>query len=276
MGNRMEYKDYYGILGLDRKASQEEIKKAFRKLARKYHPDVNGGDKMASKKFQEINEAHEVLSDPEKRQKYDRLGSQWQHYQRAGGGPEDFNWGEWQSAPDQGHTYRTVSPEEWASNLNINLTGAFYTVRAFLPGMIERGNGILIFVSSGAATHPVPGWSAYCAAKSGLDHLVRNLAAEIDQRGLAIRVHTLYPGVADTSMQEEIRRVDSYETIAKFDDFENRIERMEAEADLINYGRKPTLEEAFEKLYDDEIEKELDALKSIKKENADIREHSRK
>ena len=76
--------------------------------------------------------------------------------------------------------------------------------------------------------------------------------------------------------QEEIRRVDSYETIAKFDDFENRIERMEAEADLINYGRKPTLEEAFEKLYDDEIEMELDALKSIKKEDADIREHSRK
>ena len=69
--------------------------------------------------------------------------------------------------------------------------------------------------------------------------------------------------------QEEIRRVDSYETMAKFDDLENRIERMEAEADLVNYGRKPTLEEAFEKLYDDDIEKELDALKSIKKENAD-------
>ncbi|NDY71315.1 J domain-containing protein [Desulfobacter hydrogenophilus] len=109
----MEYKDYYSLLGLDRKASQEEIKKAFRKLARKYHPDVNGGDKMASKKFQEINEAHEVLSDPEKRQKYDRLGSQWQQYQQAGGGPEDFNWGEWQSSPDQGHTYRKVSPEEF-------------------------------------------------------------------------------------------------------------------------------------------------------------------
>ncbi len=76
--------------------------------------------------------------------------------------------------------------------------------------------------------------------------------------------------------QEEIRRVDGYETIAKFDDLENRIERMEAEADLVNYGRKPTLEEAFEKLYDEGIEKELDALKSIKKEDADTREHSRK
>jgi len=70
--------------------------------------------------------------------------------------------------------------------------------------------------------------------------------------------------------------VDSYETIAKFDDFENRIERMEAEADLINYGRKPTLEEAFEKLYDDEIEKELDALKSTRKKDANIKEPSQK
>ena len=109
----MEYKDYYSILGLDRKASQQEIKKAYRKLARKYHPDVNQGDKGSADKFQEINEAHEVLSDPEKRQKYDQLGSEWQHHQRTGGGREDFNWGQWQSAPDQNYTHRTVSPEEF-------------------------------------------------------------------------------------------------------------------------------------------------------------------
>jgi curved DNA-binding protein len=98
---------------MDRKASQDEIKKAFRKLARKYHPDVNGGDKKAAEKFQEINEAHEVLSDPEKRQKYDQLGSQWQHHQGTGGGSEDFNWSEWQSSPNQSYAYRTVSPEEY-------------------------------------------------------------------------------------------------------------------------------------------------------------------
>lgn len=109
----MEYKDYYSILGLDRKANQKEIKKAFRKLARKYHPDVNGGDKMAADKFREINEANEVLSDPEKRKKYDQFGSNWQHHQGSGGKPEDFNWREWQSAPNQSHTYRTVSPEEY-------------------------------------------------------------------------------------------------------------------------------------------------------------------
>jgi curved DNA-binding protein len=109
----MEYKDYYSILGLDRKASQKEIKKAFRKLARKYHPDVNGGDKTAAEKFREINEAHEVLSDPEKRRKYDQLGSNWQHHQGSGGRPQDFNWREWQSTPNQNYTYRTVSPEEY-------------------------------------------------------------------------------------------------------------------------------------------------------------------
>ena len=109
----MEYKDYYSILGVDRKAGQDEIKKAFRKLARKYHPDVNQGDKASVEKFKEINEAHEVLSDSEKRQKYDEIGAQWQHYQREGGQPEGFNWSQWQSRPNQEYTYRTVSPEEF-------------------------------------------------------------------------------------------------------------------------------------------------------------------
>src|SRR5437764_6713643 len=74
----MEYKDYYKILNISRGASAEEIKKAFRKLARKYHPDVNPGDKKSEEKFKEINEAYEVLSDPDKRRKYDTLGPNWQ------------------------------------------------------------------------------------------------------------------------------------------------------------------------------------------------------
>ena len=74
----MDYKDYYKVLGVARGASSEEIKKAFRKLARKYHPDVNPGDKKAEAKFKEINEAYEVLSDPDKRKKYDTLGPNWQ------------------------------------------------------------------------------------------------------------------------------------------------------------------------------------------------------
>ena len=75
----MEYIDYYKTLDLSKTASTDEIKKAYRKLARKYHPDVNPNDKEAHKKFQEINEANEVLSDPEKRKKYDKYGKDWQH-----------------------------------------------------------------------------------------------------------------------------------------------------------------------------------------------------
>ena len=70
----MKFIDYYKILGLDKSASQSDIKKAYRKLARKHHPDVNPNDREAEKKFKEINEANEVLSDPEKRKKYDKYG----------------------------------------------------------------------------------------------------------------------------------------------------------------------------------------------------------
>ncbi len=83
----MEYIDYYNILGVDKGASQEDIKKAYRKLARKLHPDLNPDDKDAQKRFQELNEANEVLSDPEKRKKYDQYGKDWKHadaFEQAG------------------------------------------------------------------------------------------------------------------------------------------------------------------------------------------------
>jgi curved DNA-binding protein len=109
----MEYKDYYKTLGVKKSASTDEIKKAYRKLARKYHPDVNPGDKAAEEKFKEINESYEVLSDEQKRQKYDQFGSQWQQYTRSGGRPEDFDWSTWSSQPGSGTYTRRVSPEEF-------------------------------------------------------------------------------------------------------------------------------------------------------------------
>ncbi len=80
----MEYKDYYKTLGVAKKATQDEIKKAYRKLAVKYHPDKNPGNKQAEDRFKEIGEAYEVLKDPDKRKKYDQLGANWKQYENAG------------------------------------------------------------------------------------------------------------------------------------------------------------------------------------------------
>ena len=104
-------KDYYEVLGVPRTASQKEISAAFRKLARKYHPDVNAGNKEAEARFKEISEAHDVLRDAKKREMYDQFGSDWAAAQAAGAqpgaGPGGFGGG-----PGQRVQYRTVSPEE--------------------------------------------------------------------------------------------------------------------------------------------------------------------
>ncbi|HEX6323535.1 MAG TPA: DnaJ C-terminal domain-containing protein [Vicinamibacterales bacterium] len=119
----MEFKDYYQTLGLTKTATEKEIKQAYRKLARKFHPDVNPGDKASEAKFKEINEAYEVLGDPDKRRKYDELGANWRLYEQAqqqgyaggspfgGGGP--FGGGAWNINVGGGQgSYRTMTPEE--------------------------------------------------------------------------------------------------------------------------------------------------------------------
>jgi DnaJ-class molecular chaperone len=118
----MDFKDYYSTLGVAKTSTEKEIKQAYRKLARKHHPDVNPGDKSAETRFKEINEAYEVLGDPPKRKKYDELGANWRAYEQAGasggaggfdprqaGGGWNVNYGG--GAPGQSG-YRTMTQEE--------------------------------------------------------------------------------------------------------------------------------------------------------------------
>jgi curved DNA-binding protein len=121
----MEFKDYYQTLGVGKTAAEKEIKQAYRKLARKFHPDVNPGDKSAEAKFKEINEAYEVLGDPDKRKKYDELGANWRMYEQAHAGGQGWPGGAGSPFGDMGGQggawtinmggpggYRTMTEEE--------------------------------------------------------------------------------------------------------------------------------------------------------------------
>lgn len=150
-GDQMEYKNYYKILGVDKKASQKDIKKSYRKLARKYHPDVNQGDKKSEAKFKEINEANEVLSDPEKRKRYDELGANWKQYeqwQRAGGQDQEqpFEWGTYGFDPRAGRQgqaraqYQTVTEDELNNLFGGTAGGGFSSFfRTFFGGDPSMG-----------------------------------------------------------------------------------------------------------------------------------------
>jgi curved DNA-binding protein len=171
----MEFVDYYKTLGVDKNATTEDIKKAYRKLARKHHPDLNPNDKEAHKKFQQINEANEVLSDPEKRKKYDQYGKDWQHadqfekarqqgqhgfsggYTYSGEGDEDFSdffeslFGR---SAGRGRSSQTkFRGQDYNAELRLTLTDAYEThkqtltvngknVRITIPAGIENGQVI--------------------------------------------------------------------------------------------------------------------------------------
>ena len=152
----MDYKDYYKTLGVAKNATEKEIKKAYRKLARDFHPDKNPDDPQAEEKFKEINEAYEVLSDPEKRKKYDQFGSQWKNFTGSGGRPEDF----WQQygggmGGGMGGNARTVSPEELEQMFGGG-AGGFSDFFETLFGMGARGGGGFTGARPGASYAPRP------------------------------------------------------------------------------------------------------------------------
>jgi curved DNA-binding protein len=190
------YIDYYKILGIDKKATQEEVKKAYRKLARKYHPDLNPNDKNAKVNFQQINEANEVLSDPEKRKKYDQYGEEWQHageYEKAQQNRKQYTGATGTEFSDTsfegdfsdffeslfGRTVREdrsrqvrFRGEDYNAELHLSLSDAFEThrqtltvngknIRITIPAGIENGQTIKITGHGGPGMNGGPNGDLY-------------------------------------------------------------------------------------------------------------------
>jgi len=180
------YVDYYNILGIDKKASQEEIKKAYRRLARKHHPDLNPNDKNAKSKFQQINEANEVLSDPEKRKKYDQFGKDWQHTEQSSGSDKTV-YSETQFEGDFSDFFRSMfgegaragrsrqvkyRGEDYSAELHLNLIDAYEThkqtltingknIRITIPAGIENEQTIKISGHGGPGINGGPNGDLY-------------------------------------------------------------------------------------------------------------------
>ncbi len=135
----MDYKDYYKILGVERKASADDIRSAYRKLAIKYHPDKNPGDKKAEDKFKDINEAYQVLSDDQKRARYDQLGSAYSNFRTKGGRPGDFQWDDWFQQQQQGSGQRGGSADDVFGGGGATFSDFFRTIFGEAVRSQQRG-----------------------------------------------------------------------------------------------------------------------------------------
>lgn len=180
----MNYKDYYKVLGVPSTATQEEIKKAYRTLALKYHPDKTKGDKSAEDKFKEINEANEVLSDPEKRKKYDQFGADWKHYQEAGAQPGGFDWSKY--AAGQGGQTRRMSPEEFSAMFGEEGAGNIFELLFGQRGGSRRGR----------RSAAIPGEDLNAETTLTLEEAYKGSTRLIRLDGQTIKV-TIKPGIAD-------------------------------------------------------------------------------
>lgn len=215
----MAFVDYYQILGLDKNADDKAIKNAYRKLARKYHPDLNPNDKEAQKKFQELNEANEVLSDPEKRKKYDKYGKDWEHgeeFERArqarsqAGGQE----GQWFSGGGEGFSdffesmfgsssgfgggrQARFRGQDYQAEISLSMRDAYEThkqtltvndknIRITVPAGVENGQTIKIAGHGGKGSNGGPDGDLYITFSVGTDEEFRrsgndlHLKADLD------------------------------------------------------------------------------------------------
>jgi curved DNA-binding protein len=177
----MNYKDYYKVLGVPRSATADEIKRAYRKLALKYHPDKTKGDVAAEEKFKDINEANEVLSDPAKRKKYDRFGEDWRRYQENGAQPGGFDWSKYSRGP-AGRTSR----DEFSSMFGEEGVGDLFDV---LFGQ-QRGS------RRGRRTAAMKGPDISTEASLSLEEAYAGATRLIQLDGQVIKV-TFKPGIAD-------------------------------------------------------------------------------
>jgi curved DNA-binding protein len=213
----MEFIDYYKILGVDKAASIDDIRKAYRKLARKHHPDLNPNDKESHKKFQQINEANEVLSDPEKRKKYDQYGKDWQHaeafekqrqeqrhYQSTRGGQQEFSgdfggedfsdffsslFGGGGATKSRGRQTK-FRGEDYSAELNLKLRDVYTThpqmftingknIRITVPAGIENGQKIKLKGHGGPGINGGPNGDLYITIKIAGDPNFKRLGNDL-------------------------------------------------------------------------------------------------
>ncbi|MDP2453430.1 MULTISPECIES: J domain-containing protein [unclassified Kaistella] len=179
----MAYIDYYKVLGIDKKATADEIKKAYRKLARKYHPDVNPGDKEAERKFKELNEANEVLSNPANRAKYDQYGEHWKHGEQYEQAQQQHR----SHQSRQGANYGGFSESDFGEGADFS---------DFFQSMFGAGSGGFSGSSRGRASGKFKGQDVEATLNLHLRDAAKTHQQTFDINGKKVRI-TIPAGIAD-------------------------------------------------------------------------------